>query len=41
VPARIARGARRLTLHLPEQWPWRAAWTGLHAAIHRPARPAA
>jgi hypothetical protein len=40
VPARIARGARRLTLHLPEQWPWRAAWTGLHAAIHRPARPA-
>ena len=38
VPARIARGARRLTLHLPEGWPWEAAWTGLHAAVHRPAR---
>jgi hypothetical protein len=35
VPARIARGARRLTLHLPEGWPWQAAWTGLHAAVHR------
>ena len=41
VPARIARGARRLTLHLPEAWPWEAAWTGLHAAVHRPARTAA
>jgi hypothetical protein len=41
VPARIARGARRLTLHLPEGWPWQAAWTGLHAAIHRPAHTAA
>ena len=37
VPARIARGARRLTLHLPEGWPWQAAWAGLHAAVHRPA----
>lgn len=35
VPARIARGARRLTLHLPEGWPWQAAWTGLHTAVHR------
>jgi hypothetical protein len=39
VPARIARGARRLTLHLPQGWPWNAAWAGLHAAVHRPARP--
>jgi hypothetical protein len=37
VPARLARGARRLTLHLPQGWPWQAAWTGLHTAVHRPA----
>jgi hypothetical protein len=36
VPARIARSARRLTLHLPQDWPWQAAWTGLHTALHRP-----
>ncbi len=36
VPARVARSARRATLHLPEQWPWHDAWTGLHAAIQRP-----
>jgi hypothetical protein len=38
VPARIARSARRLTLHLPQDWPWQAAWAGLHAAVHRPTR---
>jgi len=36
VPARLARGARRLTLHMPERWPWHDAWNGLHSAIHRP-----
>lgn len=35
VPARLARRARRLTLHLPEHWPWEPAWANLHAAIHR------
>jgi hypothetical protein len=41
VPARLARRARRLTLHLPHNWPWEPAWTTLHAAVHRPAhRPA-
>ena len=35
VPARIARGARRLTLHLPQGWPWQPAWAGLHTAVHR------
>ena len=35
VPARIARSARRLTLHLPQDWPWQAAWTGLHAALRQ------
>jgi hypothetical protein len=38
VPARLARGARRLTLHLPEHWPWQPAWATLHTAIHRPPR---
>jgi hypothetical protein len=36
VPARIARSARRLTLHLPERWPWQVGWENLHAAIHGP-----
>jgi Transposase DDE domain group 1 len=36
VPARLARRSRRLTLHLPERWPWEPAWANLHAAIHRP-----
>jgi hypothetical protein len=40
VPARIARRARRLTLHLPESWPWSSAWTTLHTAVHRRTRPA-
>jgi Transposase DDE domain group 1 len=29
VPARIARSARRLTLHLPTRWPWHQDWTRL------------
>src|SRR5215204_1729499 len=39
VPARLARGARRLTLHLPQRWPWQPAWKNLHTAIHQPPRP--
>ena len=40
VPARLARSNRRITLHLPEHWPWQHAWNGLHNAIHRrPPRP--
>lgn len=38
VPARLARSARRLTLHLPQHWPWTPAWESLHTAIHRPPR---
>jgi hypothetical protein len=38
VPARVARSARRITLHLPQAWPWQPAWATLHAAIHRPPR---
>ena len=37
VPARTARSGRRLRLHLPQHWPWQAAFEGLHAAVHRPA----
>jgi Transposase DDE domain group 1 len=29
VPARVATSARRLTLHLPQGWPWEKAWTDL------------
>jgi len=36
VPARLARSARRLTLHLPQRWPWEPAWANPHAGIQRP-----
>ena len=29
VPARVASSARRITLHLPTNWPWEHAWTQL------------
>ena len=29
VPARVASSARRVTLHLPKDWPWEDAWTHL------------
>jgi hypothetical protein len=34
VPARIARSARRLTLHLPDRWPWQHAFTALFDTAH-------
>jgi DDE family transposase len=42
VPARIARSARRLTLHLPTRWPWQQEWTHLadHTLGSTPALPA-
>lgn len=36
VPARLARSARRVTLHLPEAWPWEAAFARLFTATHAP-----
>jgi hypothetical protein len=36
VPARLARSARRLTLHLPAGWPWTDAWLDLFDASHPP-----
>jgi hypothetical protein len=36
LPARIARSARRLTLHLPANWPWQPGWQHLFTAAHAP-----
>jgi hypothetical protein len=36
VPARLARSARRLTLHLPTAWPWEQAWQRLLTAANSP-----
>ncbi|WP_368860260.1 transposase [Streptomyces sp. M2CJ-2] len=36
VPARLARSARRLVMHLPQHWPWQHAFTDLLAAAHAP-----
>jgi Transposase DDE domain group 1 len=40
VPARIASSARRLTLRLPEKWPWESDWNLLFARICGPPIPA-
>jgi hypothetical protein len=40
VPARIARSARRITLHLPTAWPWTEDWLDLFATVHAPPRAA-
>ena len=40
VPGRLARSARRLTVHLPQRWPWADAWTRmLHGSRHGPPAP--
>jgi Transposase DDE domain group 1 len=36
VPARIARSARRLRLHLPRHWPWETAWAQLFTSTCGP-----
>jgi Transposase DDE domain group 1 len=36
VPARLARSARRLTLHLPTDWPWADDWLQLFDTLHAP-----
>jgi hypothetical protein len=40
IPARVASSARRLTLHLPQHWPWETAWTHLYNRICGPPIPA-
>ena len=39
VPARAAFSARRITLHLPQQWPWHQAWTSLFTRTCGPPLP--
>lgn len=41
VPARIASSARRITLHLPQAWPWETAWTALFDRVSDPPPAAA
>jgi hypothetical protein len=36
VPARLTRTARRLTLRLPENWPWRDPWQDMFTATAQP-----
>ncbi|MGL5825028.1 MAG: IS1380 family transposase [Nocardioides sp.] len=36
VPGRVASSARRLTLHLPRDWPWADAWETLSEATKPP-----
>ncbi|MCP3818097.1 IS1380 family transposase [Streptomyces sp. A3M-1-3] len=38
--ARLARSARRLTLHLPERRPWHDAFEALFTTVHTPPQPA-
>ena len=40
VPARLARSARRLTLHLPAHLPWEHAWQQMLTGATGPPRPA-
>jgi DDE family transposase len=36
VPCRVATSARRVTLHLPQAWPWETAWTALFSRVSDP-----
>ena len=36
VPARLARSARRITMHLPQAWPWQNALDRLFTHTHAP-----
>lgn len=41
IPARIASSARRITLHLPQGWPWQLQWNALFNHTHGPPAVAA
>ena len=36
IPGRLARSARKLTLHLPTDWPWQNEWEQLRAGAAPP-----
>lgn len=36
IPARLARSARRMTLHLPRAWPWQTEFDCLFTTTHAP-----
>lgn len=36
VPTRVATSARRITMHLPTNWPWESAWTALFDRVSDP-----
>jgi hypothetical protein len=36
VPARVATSARRVTVHLPRDWPWETAWTDMFERVNDP-----
>lgn len=40
VPARIATSARKITVHLPANWPWESGWSRLFEAACGPPRTA-
>ena len=40
VPARIASSGRRLTLHLPQRWPWERQWAAMFTHCCGPPAPA-
>lgn len=40
VPARIATSARKIKLHLPENWPWAENWERLFTAVQAPPQAA-
>ena len=41
IPGRLALSARKLTLHLPTDWPWQTAWQQLATSTrHGPPQPA-
>ena len=39
IPCRIATSARRLTLHLPLDWPWQTGWNHLITSVADPPTP--
>jgi Transposase DDE domain group 1 len=40
VPARLARRARRIIVHLPAHRPWQQHWQNLFTSVHAPPQPA-